>query len=74
MRAGSQPGSRGLSEKPKPGIDGMTTSNASLAWPPCADGSVSGPMIFVNSAIDPGQPWVTSNGNAFGCLDRRWTK
>ena len=37
-------------------------------------GSVSGPMIFVNSAIEPGQPWVTSSGRAPGCRDRRCTK
>ena len=46
----------------------MTTSKASSARPPCAAGSVSGPMILANSTNDPGQPWVMSSGNAFGLL------
>ena len=52
----------------------MTTSNASAAVPPCAVGSVSGPMIFNCSMIDPGQPWVTITGKAFGCFDFTWMK
>ncbi len=40
--------------KPKPGIDGTTTWNASSARPPCATGSVSGPMRSRNSANEPG--------------------
>ena len=53
--SGPNPGDRGLSEKPYPGIDGATTWNASSASPPWATGSVNGPMILVNSAIEPGQ-------------------
>ena len=38
------------------------------ALPPCAVGLVSGSMIFSCSMIEPGQPWVTIIGNAFGML------
>ena len=38
MRIGSQPVAVGLPEKPWPGSDGITTSNASAALPPCAVG------------------------------------
>ena len=31
-------------------------------------------MIFVNSAIEPGQPCVTASGSAFGLLERWWMK
>ena len=34
------------------------------------DGSVRGPMIFVNSAIEPGQPCVMMIGSAFSSGDR----
>ena len=64
----------GLPEKPKPGSDIATTWKASAAVPPCAAGSVSGPMIFVNSAIEPGQPCVTASASAFGLLERWWMK
>jgi hypothetical protein len=37
-------------------MDGITTSNASAALPPNAVGSVSGPMIFSCSMMEPGQP------------------
>ena len=33
-------------------------------------GSVSIGMIFVNSTIDPGQPWVIASGIALGFLER----
>ena len=52
----------------------MTTSNASAAVPPCAVGSVSGPMTFSCSMIEPGQPWVMITGSAFGCFDFTWMK
>src|SRR6516165_4052840 len=42
MRMGSQPSSVGAAENPWPGSDGITTSNASEALPPCAVGFVSG--------------------------------
>ncbi len=68
MRCGSQPVVVGFAEKPWPGSDGITTSNASDAVPPDAVGLVSGSMIFNCSMIEPGQPWVMITGNAFGCL------
>ena len=37
-------------------------------------GSVSGPMIFVNSATEPGQPCVMTSGSGFGPLPRAWMK
>ncbi|OLT16166.1 hypothetical protein BJF78_14835 [Pseudonocardia sp. CNS-139] len=43
-------------EKPKPGIDGTTTSNASAGSPPCAAGSVSGPTTLRQSQNVQGQP------------------
>ena len=55
----------GLPENPWPGNDGITTSNASDALPPCAVGLVSGSMIFICSMIEPGQPCVTMIGSAF---------
>ncbi len=54
----------------------MTRSNASAGSPPCARGSVSGPMMSKNSRIEPGQPWVTISGRAFGSGERtcrKWT-
>src|ERR1022692_2943678 len=42
----------------------MTTSNASAGSPPCAAGSVSGPITSMNSTQDPGQPWVKIRGVA----------
>ena len=38
--------------------------SASDALAPGAVGSVSGPMIFSCSMIEPGHPWVTISGNA----------
>ena len=52
------------------GIDGITTWNASDAFPPCAVGLVSGSMIFSCSMIEPGHPCVTMSGNAFVCFER----
>ena len=40
----------------RPGKEGMTTSKASDALPPWAVGFVSGPMIFICSMTEPGQP------------------
>ncbi len=54
MRGMSQPVSRTGTGNPKPGIDGATTWKASAGSPPWARGSVNGPMISMNSAIEPG--------------------
>src|SRR5215470_15549446 len=67
MRGTSQPVSSGLAENPYPGIDGMTTWNASSALPPCAVGSLSGPITFSISTIEPGQPCVVISGSASSC-------
>ncbi len=64
----------GFPENPWPGSEGITTSNASSAFPPKAVGSVSGPMIFSCSMIEPGQPCVTISGKAFWCFERTWMK
>ncbi len=53
-RAIVQPRSTSGVLKPKPGIDGMTTENASSALPPWATGSVSGPIMSRKSMIEPG--------------------
>ncbi|PWK87324.1 hypothetical protein C8D88_104485 [Lentzea atacamensis] len=55
-------------------MDGITRWQASSALPPCAVGSVSGPMIFSCSMTEPGQPCETSSGSALSCLERTWTK
>jgi hypothetical protein len=49
-----QPGTVGLAEKPKPGIEGTTRWKASSALPPWAVGLVSGSMTFRNSRMEPG--------------------
>ena len=41
------------------------------AW---AVGSVMGPMIFMNSITEPGQPWVMISGSAFSCFERTCRK
>ena len=67
---------RFVTEKPWPGTEGATTWKASAGSPPCALGSVSGPMTSRNSATEPGQPWVRISGSASGCGDRtcrKWT-
>ncbi len=48
--------------------------NASAASPPYDVGSVSGPMIFSCSMIEPGQPCVTMSGSASSCGERTCTK
>jgi hypothetical protein len=42
--------------------------------PPCAVGSVSGPMVSSSSITEPGQPCVMISGNASSCLERTWMK
>ena len=74
MRLESHPASAGCDEKPKPGIDGITRSNASSAAPPCAVGSDSGPITSSISMIDPGQPCVMISGRALSCSERTWMK
>ena len=70
----SQPASAVGPENPLPGIDGITRWNASAPAPPSALGSVSGPMTFRNSTIEPGQPWVMISGSAFGSVERTCRK
>lgn len=60
-------------EKPNPGCEAITTSNASSSWPPWASGSVSGPMSPSNSRNEPGQPCMSSSGVASGTVERTWT-
>ena len=74
MRSNPQPSSVGREEKPKPGRDGITTSKASSALPPCAVGSVSGPMILICSKTEPGHPCEMISGSAFSCRERTWKK
>ncbi|MNT45419.1 hypothetical protein D3C72_1820040 [compost metagenome] len=69
MRTGSQPVDVGFPENPWPGLDGITTLNASDAWPPWAVGSVSGPMIFSCSITEPGHSCVTITGSALACFE-----
>jgi hypothetical protein len=52
----------------------MITSNASSARPPCAVGSVSGPMSLICSNTEPGQPCEMISGKALACRDRTWMK
>jgi hypothetical protein len=61
-------------EKPKPGSDGATTWKASAGSPPWRAGLVSGPMMLMNSTIEPGQPWVMISGSAPGSGERACTK
>ncbi len=74
MRARVQPVSCTGPENPNPGRAGMITWKASAGSPPCAPGSVSGPMTSRNSAIEPGQPWVSSSGTASGAAERTCRK
>jgi hypothetical protein len=46
VRVKSTPVTASGVEKPKPGSEGTTTSNASAASPPKAAGSLSGRMTF----------------------------
>src|SRR5260370_32369612 len=66
MRPVPKPRSRGLSEKPNPGIDGITTSNESSARPPKLAGSVSGPITLLYSSMVLGHPFSNSSGRAPG--------
>jgi hypothetical protein len=75
-RAVSQPGSRVGPENPTPGRDGTTRWKASPGSPPCARGSVSGPIRSRYSTTVIGQPWVAMSGRASGSGDRtcrKWT-
>ena len=74
MRDTVHPVSVGLPENPNPGGDGATTSNESAASPPNETGSVSGPISFRNSTIEPGHPCVSISGIAPGFLDLTWMK
>ena len=74
VRTRSHPTSVGSPEKPYPGSDGSTRSNASAAVPPCAVGSVSGPTESSISMTEPGQPWVMISGSASWCSDLTCTK
>ena len=74
MRDTVHPVSVGFRENPNPGSDGMTTSNESAASPPNDTGSVSGPISFRNSTIEPGHPCVRISGIASGFLDLTWMK
>ena len=56
-------GRAGLSEYPKPGMSGTTTSNASAGSPPCAPGSVSSGITFVKRQNESGQPWHSTIGS-----------
>jgi hypothetical protein len=69
-RSAFHPRSAGFSEKAKPGSEGMTTSKASLVVPPCAVGSVSGPITCRKRRIVLGHPCVSTMGSALGCCDR----
>jgi hypothetical protein len=69
MRHGIPAGRGRLAGEAVAGSDGITTSNASAAVPPCAVGLVSGSMILSCSTIEPGQPCVTMIGSAFFCFD-----
>jgi len=55
-------------------MDGTTRWNASSAEPPCAVGSVSGPMTPSSSITEPGQPCVMISGNALSWRDLTWMK
>src|SRR6516162_3408251 len=57
-----------------PGSDGTTTSNESAASPSNETGSVSEPISFRNSKIEPGHPCVSISGIALGFLDLTWMK
>src|ERR1700722_7642596 len=74
MRDTVHPVSVGFWENPNPGSDGTTTSNESAASPPNETGSVSGPISFRNSTIEPGHPRVSISGIALGLEDMTWMK
>ncbi|MBM7789119.1 hypothetical protein JOD67_005799 [Tenggerimyces flavus] len=74
MRRGPQPRSGVGPEKPKPGSDGITRSNAIAGSSPCTRGSVRGPITSRYSTNVPGQPWLSTSGSAFGSGDRTCRK
>src|SRR5215472_5166766 len=74
MRDTVHPVCVGFAENPNPGSDGTTTSNESAASAPNEAGSVSGPISFRNSTIEPGHPCVSISGIAPGLLDLTWMK
>ncbi len=55
-------------------MDGNTRWNASSALPPCAVGSVRGPIVSSSSTTEPGQPCVITNGSASSWADFTWMK
>jgi hypothetical protein len=59
---------------PTPARYRVTRRRASWAEPPCAAGSVSGPMTPSSSMTEPGQPCVMISGSAFSCRDLTWMK
>src|SRR4029077_16847970 len=50
------------------------TEKASAGSAPWARGSVSVPIMSMNSTIDPGQPCTSNKGRAFSCEDRTCRK
>ena len=64
----------GRSEKPYPGSDGTTTSNASSVRPPYRSGSVRRGISSSISKTEPGHPWVTISGSGRGPRPRSWMK
>ena len=72
MAPGCMPVRRSGEEKPKPGSDGTTTSNASAGSPPYAAGSASGPMTLRKSQNVHGHPCVRISGIGAGPVPRTW--
>lgn len=56
-------------EKPNPGSEGTTRSNAIAGSRPCPRGSLSGPSTSRYSATEPGQPWLSTSGSASGSME-----
>lgn len=54
VRAVVQPRSCSGALNPNPGSEGTTTENARAGSPPCAAGSVSGPIMSRKSRTEPG--------------------
>jgi hypothetical protein len=74
MRRGPQPASGVGPENPEPGSEGITRWKAVAGSRPCRRGSLGGPITSRNSAIEPGQPWLTISGSAPGSGDRTCRK
>src|SRR5580698_9388541 len=70
MRDTVHPVCMGFPENPNPGSDGTTTSNESAASPPNETGSVSGPISFRNSTIEPGLADLVKRGQDSGVFAR----